>query len=90
FSETVEEDAWHLFVVRNNDRNKFREYLMHNKIGSDVHYPIAPHKQLAYKEWNNDSYPISEKIHQEVISLPLNITLTEEEVSYIIEKINQY
>ncbi|WP_310586280.1 DegT/DnrJ/EryC1/StrS family aminotransferase [Emticicia sp. C21] len=90
FAETVEEDVWHLFVVRTKDRGKFREFLMQNKIGSDIHYPVAPHKQLAYKEWNTESYPISEKIHQEVLSLPLNTTLTEEEVSYIIEKINQY
>jgi dTDP-4-amino-4,6-dideoxygalactose transaminase len=90
FSGTVDKDAWHLFVVRTRDRNKFREYLIQNKIGTDIHYPVAPHKQLAYKEWNNDSYPISEKIHQEILSLPLNTTLTEEEVSYIIEKINQY
>ncbi len=90
FSGTVDEDTWHLFVIKTRDRNKFREYLMHYKIGSDVHYPVPPHKQLAYKEWNNDSYPISEKIHREVVSLPLNTTLSEEEVSYIIEKINLY
>lgn len=90
FSETIDEDVWHLFVIRTRDRNKFREYLNNNKVGSDIHYPVAPHKQLAYKEWNTESYPISEKIHQEILSLPLNTTLTEEEVSYIIEKINQY
>lgn len=90
FAETVEEDVWHLFVVRTKDRNRFREYLMHHKIGSDIHYPVPPHKQAAYKEWNNDSFPISEKIHQEVVSLPLNTTLSEEEVSYIIDKINLY
>lgn len=90
FSETVNEDAWHLFVVRTKERSRFREYLMHHKIGSDIHYPVPPHKQAAYKEWNNDSYPISEKIHQEILSLPLNTTLTDEEVSYIIEKINLF
>ncbi|RYU97200.1 DegT/DnrJ/EryC1/StrS family aminotransferase [Emticicia agri] len=90
FAGTIMEDVWHLFVVRTRDRDKFREYLSQNKIGSDVHYPVPPHQQLAYKDWNNDSYPISEKIHQQVISLPLNATLLEEEVSYIIEKINSY
>jgi dTDP-4-amino-4,6-dideoxygalactose transaminase len=90
FSETVDEDAWHLFVIRTKNRDKFKEYLTNNKIGSDIHYPVAPHKQLAYKEWNNDSHPISEKIHEEILSIPLNTTLTEEEVSYIIDKINQY
>lgn len=90
FSGTAEEDTWHLFVIRTQDRNKFREYLMQNKIGSDVHYPVPPHQQMAYKEWNVDSYPISERIHHEVVSLPLNTTLSDGEVSYIIEKINLY
>jgi dTDP-4-amino-4,6-dideoxygalactose transaminase len=90
YSGTADEDVWHLFVVRTQNRNKFREYLMQNRIGSDIHYPIPPHKQLAYKEWNADSYPVSERIHEEVVSIPLNTTLTDEEVSYIIEKINLY
>ncbi|UTA66237.1 DegT/DnrJ/EryC1/StrS aminotransferase family protein [Emticicia sp. 21SJ11W-3] len=89
-AESVSSDAWHLFVVRLKDRARFREYLRENLIGSDMHYPVAPHKQLAYKEWNADSYPISELLHNEVLSLPLNQTLTDEEVSYIIEKINHY
>lgn len=90
FAETAELDGWHLFAVRVKDRAHFIEYLKVNLIGSDLHYPLAPHKQLAYKEWNNDSYPISEQIHNEVISLPMNQTLSDEEVSYIIEKINLY
>ncbi len=89
-SQTAEQDAWHLFVVRVSDREKFREYLSESGIGTDVHYPIAPHKQLAYHEWNKLAYPISEKIHDEVVSLPLNIALSDAEVNYIIKKINQY
>ncbi len=89
-AQTTEQDAWHLFVVRVSEREKFRNYLLTNGIGTDVHYPIAPHKQLAYKEWNNRSFPISEKIHNEVVSLPLNTALLKNEVNYIIEKVNQY
>ncbi len=89
-AHTSEQDAWHLFVVRVTDREKFRSYLSENGIGTDVHYPIAPHKQLAYKELSNLSFPISEKIHNEIVSLPLNIALQENEVNYIIEKVNQY
>ena len=89
-SKTIEQDAWHLFVVRIDDREKFRKYLSENGIGTDVHYPIAPHLQLAYREWNKLSFPISEKIHSEIVSLPLNIGLLEDEINYIIEKINQY
>ena len=89
-THTIEQDAWHLFVVRVSERARFREYLSENGIGTDVHYPIPPHKQLAYKEWNKLSFPISEKIHDEIVSLPLNIALSENEINYIIEKINQY
>ena len=89
-NDSVNKDAWHLFVIRTNERDKFRSFLSEKGIGSDVHYPIPPHKQLAYQEWQNLSLPITEKIHQEVVSLPLNTVLTEKEISYIIQNINQY
>ena len=89
-NDSVNKDAWHLFVIRTNERDKFRSFLSEKGIGSDVHYPIPPHKQLAYQEWQNLSLPITEKIHQEVVSLPLNTSLTEKEISYIIQNINQY
>ncbi len=89
-ANTINQDAWHLFVVRVEDRDKFRKYLHENGIGSDVHYPIAPHKQLAFREWNNRTFAIAEQIHEEVVSIPLNVVLSENEVSYIIEKINNY
>ena len=89
-NKTIEDDVWHLFVIRIEDREGFREFMNRNNITTDVHYPIAPHKQLAYREWNNRTFPISEKIHEEVVSIPLNVSLTENEVNYIIEKINQY
>ncbi len=89
-ADTTNQDAWHLFVVRVENRDKFRKYLTDNGIGSDIHYPIAPHKQLAYREWNNRTFPIAEQIHEEVVSIPLNVVLSEKEVGYIIEKINKY
>jgi dTDP-4-amino-4,6-dideoxygalactose transaminase len=87
---SVENNAWHLFVLRTEEREKFRLFLSEKGIGTEVHYPIAPHKQLAYKEWQNLSLPITEKIHQQVVSLPLNVALTEIEISYIIENVNQF
>jgi len=89
-ADTSDKDAWHLFVVRVDNRDKFRKYLTENGIGSDIHYPIAPHKQLAYREWNNRTFTITEKIHEEVVSIPLNVVLSEKEVNYIIDKINKY
>jgi dTDP-4-amino-4,6-dideoxygalactose transaminase len=88
--DSVYNDSWHLFVIRTGKREEFRSFLSINGVGTEVHYPIAPHKQLAYKEWQNLALPITEKIHQQVVSLPLNTVLTETEISYIIKKVNQY
>lgn len=89
-SDKIFEDTWHLFVVRTPNREAFRDFLLKKGIKTDVHYPIPPHKQLAYSEWKNESYPIAEKIHQEVVSLPLNTGLTEAEIDYIIDSVNSY
>jgi dTDP-4-amino-4,6-dideoxygalactose transaminase len=88
--DTVENDAWHLFVVRTDERGKLKVFLNEKGIGTEIHYPVAPHKQLAYQEWQNLSFPITEKIHQQVLSLPLNTALTETEVTYIIKSVNQF
>ena len=88
--DTVDNDAWHLFVIRTNNREKLRSFLIERGIATDIHYPIAPHKQLAYQAWKNYPLPITEQIHEEVVSLPLNTILTETEVSYIIENVNQF
>ena len=59
-------------------------------ISTMIHYPIPPHQQQCYKMWNKLSYPITEKIHQEELSIPLNQTLLPEEINYIINSINQF
>jgi len=82
--------VYHLFVIRIKDRNHLKEYLIENEIVSDIHYPIPPHKQLAYKEWENHSYPISEKIHDTVISIPAGLHLPDADVERIIEVLNKY
>ena len=65
-------------------------YLTQNSIQTVIHYPIPPHKQKALLEWENLSFPITEKIHNEVLSLPISPVLTAEEVSYIIEILNKF
>jgi dTDP-4-amino-4,6-dideoxygalactose transaminase len=62
--------------------------LLKNSIQTVIHYPIPPHKQPAYKELSHFSFPISETIHKEVLSLPISSSLTEEEVDKIINIIN--
>ncbi len=88
--KTLYEDAWHLFVVRHPKREQFIDYLMDNGIQATVHYPVPPHKQRAYAEYNHLSLPITEQIHNEVVSLPLNPSLTNEEAAYIVQIINQF
>lgn len=82
--------VFHLFVIRTESRNELQEYLKENGIETMIHYPIPPHLQKAMKEFNSLSFPITEKIHREVLSLPMSPLLTEEEVSRIIEVINRY
>jgi dTDP-4-amino-4,6-dideoxygalactose transaminase len=82
--------VWHLFVVRTENREDLQKYLTANEVQTVIHYPIPPHKQKAYKEWNNFSYPISEKIHREVLSLPINNVLKTEEIEKIIGLMNSY
>jgi dTDP-4-amino-4,6-dideoxygalactose transaminase len=82
--------VWHLFVIRNSNREKLQSYLLENGVQTLIHYPIPPHKQLAYKKYNNLSFPITEKIHKEVLSLPLSAVLEKEEMEYIINTVNNY
>lgn len=89
-NDRIDEDSWHLFVVRVQDRDRFRSFLSENGIGTDIHYPIAPHKQLAYSDLGEVNFPISEQIHREVVSLPLNTALTEAEINHIIKIVNLY
>lgn len=83
-------NVWHLFVIRTMHRDELKKYLFDRGIGTEIHYPIPPHKQLAYSEWKNFSYPITEKIHKEVLSIPLNPRLAENEILQIIECLNAF
>ncbi|GMN99937.1 DegT/DnrJ/EryC1/StrS family aminotransferase [Parageobacillus thermoglucosidasius] len=82
--------VWHLFVVRVENRERFQKYLKENGIQTSIHYPIPPHKQKAYEEWNHCSFSISEKIHKTVISLPISPVLAFEHVKKIVKIINEY
>ena len=82
--------VWHLFVIRTKMRDKLQSYLSVNGIQTLIHYPIPPHKQSAYKDWNNLSLPITEKIHQEVLSLPMGPLLSKSDTERIHEVINKF
>ncbi|MDG4654631.1 DegT/DnrJ/EryC1/StrS family aminotransferase [Chryseobacterium arthrosphaerae] len=84
------EHVWHVFVIRSQRRDELQSYLTENGVQTLIHYPIPPHKQEAYKDWNNLSFPISEKIHAEVLSLPISPVMEEKEINTIIEIINKF
>ena len=81
---------FHLFVIRTENRGTLQEYLYKNGIETVIHYPIPPHKQKALQEFNHLSLPITEKIHQEVLSLPMSSVLSDEEITHIIATLNLY
>lgn len=94
FSQYFDEGAklshvWHLFVIRHSKRNQLQEYLREHGIQTLIHYPIPPHKQMAYKEWNEIRLPVTEKIHNEVLSLPMSPVMTNEEVDEVVQVINK-
>ena len=82
--------VWHLYVVRIDDRKNFIAYLDSKNIQTVIHYPVPPHKQRAFKEMNNDIFPVSELIHDTIISLPSNIHLEKSELDYIVDTCNEY
>ncbi|HQW68619.1 MAG TPA: DegT/DnrJ/EryC1/StrS family aminotransferase, partial [Flavobacterium sp.] len=88
--EDLSNHVFHLFVVRTENREHLQEYLKENSIETLIHYPIPPHKQNALKEWNNLSFPITEKIHREVLSLPISPVMSDDEVTKVVEILNRY
>lgn len=90
YPENHKEHVWHLFVIQVENRSDLQDYLSSNGIQTLIHYPIPPHKQKAYKEFNHLSFPLTEKLHECVLSIPISPVLTDDEVSKIIELINEY
>ena len=90
--EVYDENAhvWHIFAVRCKQREKLQKYLEENGIQTLIHYPIPPHKQVCYKEWNDFSYPITEKIHDEILSIPISPVLQQNEVEKVINVLNGF
>ena len=88
--ENLQSHVYHLFVIRTKERNKLQTYLAENGIQTLIHYPVPPHRQECYKEWNNVSLPVTEQIHNEVLSLPMSPVMTEEEVKQVIRVVNRW
>ncbi len=82
--------VWHLFVIRTDKRDQVQKYLFEKEIQTMIHYPIPPHKQQAYKEWNSLSFPVTELIHDQVLSLPISPILTGDELEYVVQSVNAF
>jgi dTDP-4-amino-4,6-dideoxygalactose transaminase len=84
------QNVWHVFPIRVQNRTEFQQYLSDNGIQTVIHYPIPPHRQPAYVEWHGLTLPITEKIHEEIISLPLSPVMAEEEMDRVVDVVNGY
>lgn len=85
-----ENNVYHQFPILCGRRDELQEYLKENGIQTLIHYPIPPHKQECYKEWNDRSYPITEKIHEQELSIPMNQVITSAEADEVVRVINSF
>lgn len=88
--ENWDRHVFHIFPIRCNRREELQNYLSANGIQTIIHYPIPPHKQECYKEWNNLSFPITEQIHNEELSLPMSPVMAKYELSKVTDVINAW
>lgn len=88
--EDWNQHVFHIFPVLCENRDELQKYLEAKEIGTNIHYPIPPHKQGCYKQWNDFNLPVTEKIHREELSLPMSPCLTDEQIDYVIDKLNNW
>ena len=84
------DSVYHIFPILCERRDELQQYLKENGVETMIHYPIPPHKQACYKEWNDLSFPITERIHCQELSLPCHPTLKKEEVDQIVSLLNRF
>ena len=84
------EPVWHVFVVRSPAREALQNHLQDCGVGTLIHYPLPPHQQQAYREWNSRAYPVTEAIHREVLSLPISPVMSEQQVSEVVRACNAW
>ncbi len=82
--------VWHLFVIRHPDRDKLQQYLAEKGVQTLIHYPIPPHHQKAYEIWHDMNFPVTERIHDQALSLPISPVMSEDEIKTIVEVVNSF
>lgn len=83
-------NVWHIFPIRTKNRNKLQAFLNQHQIQTLIHYPIPPHKQECYPAYHHFSLPITEKIHEEILSLPMSPVMSDKEIQEIIKTLNAF
>lgn len=89
-NEDDDQSVWHLFVIKTGCRTELQNYLNSNGVQSLIHYPIPPHRQLCYQNQFEGDFPITTKLHNEVLSLPIDPTMTDAEINTVIKVINDF
>lgn len=84
------EHVWHLYVIRSKYRDALQSLFASHGVQTLIHYPVPPHRQKAYKEWNHLSYPITEKIHNEALSLPISPVMVESQLNQVVDLLNHF
>lgn len=90
YVESFDSNVFHIFPILCPRRDELQKYLADNGVQTIIHYPIPPHRQECYKEWNSLSFPVTEKIHREELSLPISQVISDEEVEKVIALINDF
>ena len=84
------DNVYHIYNIRHRERDRLKSYLQENGIDTEIHYPVAPHKQEALKEFKSLDLPVSEEIHATTLSLPCSFAHTEEEIYKVIDALNNF
>ena len=87
---SLENHVFHLYAVRTEVREAFRAHLANTGVETLIHYPIPPHRQQAYSQWNKKAYPLTEAIHRQVLSLPVSPVMTDEQANAVIAACNNF
>ena len=90
YIENMENHVWHLFVLKTNQREELQRWLNKHNIQSLIHYPIPPHKQNAYNDMKELSLPLTESLHAKVLSIPMDPTMSDEDINIVINALNGF
>ena len=84
------DSVWHIFPLMCERRDELQKYLIDHGVETQIHYPTPPHKQKCYADWNSLSFPVTEQIHAQELSIPCHQAMTQEEADQIVDLLNDF